>query len=83
MNQQNFGFGCMRLPILEEGHPETFDFEKIETLFDTFLAQGFRYFDTAYTYHGYECEKAIKKALVDRYPRDAFELATKMPLRDF
>ena len=38
---------------------------------------------TAYTYHGYQAEKAVKKALVDRYPRDAFELATKLPLRDF
>ena len=73
----------MRLPILEAGHPETFDFEKIETLFDAYLAQGFRYFDTAYTYHGYECEKALRKTLVERYPRESFELATKMPLRDF
>ena len=83
MKEQRFGFGCMRLPILETGHPETFDYEKIATLFDAYLAKGFRYFDTAYTYHGYECEKALKKLLIERYPRDAFELATKMPLRDF
>ena len=58
-------------------------YEKIEKLFDRFLEEGFSYFDTAYTYHGYQAEKAVKKALVDRYPRERFQLATKMPLRDF
>ena len=79
----DFGFGCMRLPVLEAGNPASFDFEKIEKLFDRFLEQGFSYFDTAYTYHGYECEKAVRRALVERHPRDSFRLATKLPLRDF
>ena len=83
MKEQMFGFGCMRLPILEKGRPETFDYDKIESLFDAFLARGFRYFDTAYTYHGYECEKAVRRTLVERHKREEFELATKMPLRDF
>lgn len=73
----------MRLPVLEEGKPDAFDYQKIEKLFDTFLEQGFRYFDTAYTYHGYEGEKAVRKALVERHPRESFQLATKLPLRDF
>lgn len=80
---KKLGFGCMRLPVLEAGKPDSFDYEKIEALFDAFLAQGFTYFDTAYTYHGYEAEKALKKALVDRHPRESFQLATKLPLRDF
>ena len=83
MEDKMFGFGCMRLPILEEGKPDSFDYQKIEKLFDTFLEQGFRYFDTAYTYHGYAGEKAIRKALVERHPRESFQLATKLPLRDF
>ncbi len=80
---QKFGFGCMRMPVLNASDQTTFDYEKIEKLFDCFLEQGFSYFDTAYTYHGYQAEKAVKKALVDRYPRERFQLATKMPLRDF
>ena len=80
---KKLGFGCMRLPVLDAGKPDSFDYEKIETLFDVFLARGFTYFDTAYTYHGYKGEKAVKRALVDRYPRQAFQLATKLPLRDF
>ena len=83
MKEKNFGFGCMRLPVLDASDQTTFDYEEIEKLFDCFLEQGFSYFDTAYTYHGYQAEKAVKKALVDRYPRECFQLATKMPLRDF
>ncbi|MCQ2770729.1 MAG: aldo/keto reductase [Clostridia bacterium] len=78
-----FGFGTMRLPILDKNDSTSFDYEKIKALFDRFIERGFSYFDTAYTYHKYQCEKAVKKCLVDRYPRDKFEIATKMPLRDF
>ena len=78
-----FGFGCMRLPVLQADQPDSFDYEKIEQLFDAFLKKGFTYFDTAYTYHGYHAEEAVRKALTERYPRDSFRLATKMPLRDF
>lgn len=81
--QQKFGFGCMRLPVLDKDDPASFDFKKIEALFDAYLAKGFTYFDTAYTYHGYHCEEAMRRALVERHPRGSFELATKMPLRDF
>lgn len=84
MNKKEmFGFGCMRMPVLDPQDQTTFDYEKIETLFDAFIEKGYTYFDTAYTYHSYQAEKAIKKALVDRHQRDEFELVTKMPLRDF
>ena len=79
----DFGFGTMRLPVLDPGDQTSFDFDKIERLFDRFLELGFTYFDTAYTYHSYEGEKAVRKALVERHPRDTFELTTKLPLRDF
>lgn len=79
---KRFGFGCMRMPVLD-GDQTKFDYEKIETLFDAFLDRGFTYFDTAYTYHGYHAEEAVRHALVERHPRDSFELVTKLPLRDF
>lgn len=79
----DFGFGCMRLPVQQADQPESFDFEKIQQLFDAFLEKGFTYFDTAYTYHGYHGEEGVRKALVERHPRDSFQLATKLPLRDF
>lgn len=83
MNEQKFGFGCMRLPVIDKSDPTSFDYETICQLFDEFLKQGFRYFDTAYTYHSYHGEEAVHRALVSRHPRDSFQLATKMPLRDF
>lgn len=79
----DFGFGCMRLPLLQADQQDAFDYQKIEQLFDAFLENGFTYFDTAYTYHGYHAEEAVRKTLVERHPRESFELVTKMPLRDF
>lgn len=79
----DLGFGCMRLPLLQADQQDAFDYQKIEQLFDAFLEKGFTYFDTAYTYHGYHAEEAVRKTLVERHPRESFELVTKMPLRDF
>ena len=70
------GFGLMRLPQLEEGGN---DIEETKKLVDAFMDAGFTYFDTAPTYHGGTSEIAAKEALVDRYPRESFQLATKMP----
>ena len=83
IHSADLGFGCMRLPVLQKDDPASFDYAEIERLFDAFLEKGFTYFDTAYTYHGYHGEEAVRRALVERYPRDAFRLATKLPLRDF
>ena len=67
------GFGLMRLPKLEDG--KTIDVEQVKVMVDKFLAAGLTYFDTAYAYPG--SEEAIRKALVERYPRESFQLATK------
>ncbi|URZ17502.1 aldo/keto reductase [Clostridium felsineum] len=83
MKEKKFGFGCMRLPLLDKEDPASFDYDLINKLFDKYLENGFNYFDTAYTYHGYHGEEGVRKALVERHPRDSFKLATKLPLRDF
>ena len=69
------GFGLMRLPKLSSGK---IDIEQTKEMVDLFMDAGLTYFDTAYVYDGGESEKAAKAALVDRYPRDRFTLATKM-----
>ena len=71
IKEKKLGFGCMRLPILDKSDPASFDYEQIEELFDAFLEKGFTYFDTAYTYHGYHAEEAVRKALVERHPRNS------------
>lgn len=52
------------------------DIEQVKHMVDLFMEAGFTYFDTAYVYLG--SEATIKKALVDRYPRESFTLATKL-----
>lgn len=36
MKEQKFGFGCMWLPVRSASDQTTFDYEKIEKLFDRF-----------------------------------------------
>ena len=69
------GFGLMRLPKLFDGR---IDVEQVKTMVDMFMDAGFTYFDTAYVYDGGESEKAAKAALVDRYPRESYTIATKL-----
>lgn len=66
------GFGLMRLPKKGLGT----DIEQVKQMVDLFMEAGFTYFDTAFVYVG--SEVAIKKALVDQYPRNAYTLATKV-----
>ena len=65
------GFGMMRLPK----NGEAIDIETTKVMVDKFLAAGFTYFDTAWIYQG--SEDATRQALVERYPRECFQLATK------
>ena len=69
------GFGLMRLPMIEK----EVDIEQTKTMVDMFMNAGFNYFDTAYGYIGGKSEEAVKPALVERYPRESFYLATKLP----
>lgn len=74
---KNFGFGLMRLPLLEDGYE--IDIEQTKDMVDLFLENGFTYFDTAYGYLNQRSEGVAKVCLVDRYPRESFQLATKLP----
>ena len=69
------GFGLMRLPQKEN----EIDMEAVKAMVDKYMAAGLNYFDTAYVYHGGMSEVAAREAVVKRYPRDSFYLATKLP----
>lgn len=73
-DQKKLGFGLMRLPETAKG----IDLEQLKQMVDAFMDAGFTYFDTAWMYAGSKSESAAKEALVDRYPREAFTLATKL-----
>lgn len=78
---KKLGFGCMRLPLLDADDQTSVDLEAFGGLVDAFLARGFGYFDTAYTYHGFKSEEFVREALVKRHKRDEFSLTTKLPPR--
>ena len=69
------GFGLMRLPE-QDGK---IDLEQVCRMVDAYMESGMNYFDSAYVYHGGNSEKIIKEAIANRYPRDAFMVATKLP----
>ena len=68
---KKLGFGMMRLPQ-KDGK---IDIEQTKKMVDLFMAAAFTYFDTAWAYNG--SEDAVRQALVERYPRESYQLATK------
>ena len=77
---KKLGFGLMRLPLTDPEDPKSIDEKQLWEMADRFLAEGFTYFDTAYPYHQGSSELAVKKMLAERYPREAYVLADKLPL---
>ena len=79
MSKKKLGFGLMRLPLLNPKDDSSIDIEQMKQMVDSFLEQGFTYFDTAWMYCGGKSEEAAKEALVSRHPRESFTLTTKLP----
>lgn len=72
--KKKFGFGMMRLPM-KDGDV---DYEQVSQMVDVFLENGFNYFDTAHGYLNGLSEKAVKKCLTSRYPREDYILTNKL-----
>lgn len=72
--KRNLGFGCMRLPMCGDG----VDYAELNKMVDTFIENGFNYFDTAHGYVDTKSEIAVRECLVKRYPRESFVLADKL-----
>lgn len=76
--KSTLGFGMMRLPV-KNNDPTDFDYEQLNRMVDTYLAAGYNYFDTSYVYHNGKSEEAVRKAVVERHPRESIRIATKFP----
>lgn len=72
--KNNFGFGFMRLPMIGED----VDIPQTIQMVDTFMGNGFNYFDTAHGYINGKSELAIRECLTSRYPRDSYILTNKL-----
>ncbi len=72
--KKNFGFGCMRLKVVDD----KVDYDEFNKMIDTFIAAGFNYFDTAHGYLSGKSETAIRDCLSARYNREDFVLANKL-----
>lgn len=79
--KSHLGFGMMRLPV-NNGNPTDFDYPQLFQMVDCFLDAGYTYFDTSYVYHQGKSEEAVRKAVVERHPRNSFTIATKYPTFD-
>ena len=64
----------MRLPM----QGEDVDIEQTKQMVDTFLAQGFNYFDTAHGYIQGKSELALKECLTSRHDREEYILTNKL-----
>ena len=73
----------MRLPVLNPDNRADVDIEQVKKMVDLLMAKGFNYFDTAIMYNAFASQSVAKAALVDRYPRDSFMLATKLHFEFF
>ena len=72
--------GMMRLPLLDKNDFASIDYEELNKMVDAYMESGFNFFDTAYIYHDGVGEEALRKSVVERYPRDSIEISTKLPL---
>lgn len=77
---KQLGMGMMRLPLLDENDFSTVDYDKVNEMVDLYIDNGFNYFDTGYPYHEGFSEVAIKKCVIERYPRESVLIADKLPL---
>ena len=75
---KKLGFGLMRMPQTDPNDAAAVDIEQVKRMVDLFMERGFTYFDTAWMYNGFASENVANEALVSRYPRESFTLATKL-----
>lgn len=76
VTSSRLGMGMMRLPTLNG----SIDADAARAMVDRLMERGVTYYDTAYFYHEGASEDFTRQALIERYPRDRFTIATKLPV---
>ena len=75
---KKLGFGMMRMPLTDPNNEASVDIEQVKEMVDLFMDNGFTYFDTAIMYNGCKSQAVFKEAVADRYPRESYQVATKL-----
>lgn len=73
-----FGFGMMRLPIVD-GDYSSIDRTLAGEMLDAAIEAGVNYFDTAHSYHGGDSQKFTGEYLVPKMKDHDIHIATKLP----
>lgn len=77
--RKNLGFGCMRLPM----NGSEVDYTELNKMVDTFIENGFNYFDTAHGYVDTKSEIAVRECLTKRHSRESYILTDKLTVEYF
>lgn len=81
MSNAELGFGVMRMPMrrnAEDGRLYI-DWDKCEQILDEYMKGDFCYFDTHPLYMEKRSHEIIRRFVVEKYPRERFLIADKMP----
>lgn len=72
--------GMMRLPLTDKDDVKSIDQKEVNRMVDLCMESGLNYFDTAYYYHDEMSEVALRKGVIERYPREDVIIADKLPI---
>ena len=73
---KKLSFGFMRLPLKND----KIDFDQTCEMVDYGMERGYNFFDSGYEYCEGESDIAIRKCVVERYPRDDIIISNKLPI---
>lgn len=76
---KKLSFGFMRLPL----ENDEIDYDKVCEMVDYGMERGFNFFDSGYEYCEGKSDIAIRKCVVDRYPREDIVISNKLPIYSF
>lgn len=79
---KKLSLGFMRLPLNSDDIKDI-DYDEVSEMVDYAMDRGFNCFDSAYEYHEGYADEAIKKCVIDRYPREEVLISNKLPVYDF
>ena len=74
LNLPKLGFGFLRLPMKDND----IDYDTLNVMVDIAMENGVNYFDTGYIYLDGDSERALKRTVVERYPREKYIVTDKM-----